>query len=46
MSLGKGLIIKAIGKIRDPEVEREYLIKLKDIIVQEENKSKVSKRIL
>lgn len=39
----KGLIIKAMDNIQDPELQIEYLLKLKDIITQEEKRKNFGK---
>lgn len=42
----KGLIIKAMDNIQDPELQIEYLLKLKDIITQEEKRKNFGKELL
>lgn len=43
ISLEKGLMVKALDSIQDPKIQIEYLLELKDIIIQEEEKKNFGK---
>lgn len=46
ISSEKGLIIKSIGNIKDPDLQREYLLKVKDIMIKKRKLELYEKKII
>lgn len=46
ISSEKGLIIKSIGNIKDPDLQREYLLKVKDIMIKKRKLELLEKKII
>lgn len=46
ISSEKGLIIKSIGNIQDPDLQREYHLKVKDIMIKKRKLELLEKKII